>query len=78
MDAGTWKRNRDWLDEHKDEYPHLCYTKKASPRPEHVKARLPDMDFICAPLVKITEWRFMSFADLSSFKQVYVTIDNRS
>jgi hypothetical protein len=77
MSVDQWKRNRKWLDDRKDRYPHVCYTKKNSPRPQDVKAKVPQVEFIVAPLMKTAEWRFETAADMSLFKQAFVTLDNK-
>lgn len=78
MTVSTFQRNRAFLDERKAAYQFSCRTNVSSPRPNDVQAALPGIDFICAPLMKEREWRFMTAHDMRVFKQKYTTLDNKS
>ncbi len=76
MDIGRLEGNQAFLDRHKESHPHRCRTKVKWPKPEHVQAKIPDLDFIRAPLVKEAEWGFRTGFDMLRFKTEYVTKDN--
>src|SRR5690606_17780897 len=77
MSIHTYTRNRRWLDERADAYPHTCRTSVKYPRPEQVKKLYPSMSFIRAPLFKEAEWRFKTRLELSAFTASFVTEKNR-
>lgn len=71
------RANIKWLKDREKEYPHRCRTKKYRPTPEQVKLKLPDLNFISAPLTKESEWGFKTEADMLKFKRAYTTNDNK-
>lgn len=73
----AYARNRRWLDDRLNEYPHRCRTKVQYPRPEDVKAQVPGLDFIRAPLFKEAEWGFKTHTEMAAFKATFVTEENR-
>lgn len=72
----NYRANLQFLKDSAGEYPHACKTKVRWPLPEEV-FRLMRLDFICAPLINVREWRFRTEVDMKLFKQNYTTLDNR-
>lgn len=77
MTVEQYNANRKFLEDHAKDYPFSCRTKVKWPRPDEVQ-RLTQLDFVSAPLMKECEWRFRTAADMSKFKQNYLTLDNKS
>ena len=78
MDVKIMLRNRQWLDSKQEQYPFACHTKVEYPRPEEVGRRLPDLDLIGAPLMRLREWRFPDEVSMNLFKREFATVDNKS
>lgn len=73
----AYARNRRWLDDRTQEYPHRCRTKVDYPHPEDVKVKIPGLHFIRAPLFKEAEWGFRTSVEMMAFKATFVTEENR-
>ena len=77
MDLMTRQRNRDWLNDRLEEYPHRCHTSKTSLGPKTDERRLPGLPFIRCPVGRQIEWGFKREADMASFKACFVTVEYR-
>lgn len=71
MKTSTEERNAEWLRLHAEEYPWATITEVRRPQPDGMRFRMPEVEFVRAPLRGGAVWMFETRADREHFNGMF-------